>query len=199
MNLFNLSLQLNGLPIHKAKSFLKTIQQKDGQQFEAYLAAKKKEIVAYHLQNNPFYESFGKTVDVNDWNSIPIMTKRDLQQPLPQRLSDGFTIKNVYVNKTSGSSGDPFVFAKDKFCHTLTWAVIQDRFGWYGLNFNRSRQARFYGILLDKKGYFKERFKDWLSKRYRFSVFDLSDVAFEKLLKTFTWRLDYRARDRRAQ
>lgn len=114
------------------------------------------------------------------------MTKSDLQHPLKDRLSTGFSTKNVYVNKTSGSSGNPFVFAKDKFCHALTWAIIKDRFGWFGLHFNNSKQARFYGIPLDKKGYFKERFKDVLSNRFRFFVFDLSDAAFEKHLKKFS-------------
>ena len=120
------------------------------------------------------------------------MTKQDLQQPLANRLSNGFTPNNTYVNKTSGASGDPFIFAKDKFCHGLTWSIIQNRFGWYGLDFNSSRQARFYGIPLDKKGYYKERIKDLLSKRFRFSVFDLSNTAFENHLKIFeSTKFDY--------
>ncbi|MBT8304501.1 MAG: phenylacetate--CoA ligase family protein, partial [Bacteroidia bacterium] len=142
-------------------------------------------ILTYHHENNTFYRSFVKQGDLTDWNSVPVMTKRHLQKPLDHRLSDGFTPKNTYVNKTSGSSGDPFIFAKDKYCHAMTWAVIQDRFGWFGIDFNTSRQARFYGIPLDKKGYYKERFKDLLSKRHRFSVFDLSDHAFTKLLDDF--------------
>ena len=104
---------------------------------------------------------------------------------MKDRLSEGFTTKNVYVNKTSGSSGDPFVFAKDKFCHAMTWVIILNRFGWFDLDFNSSKQARFYGVPLDLKGYYKERFKDTLSNRFRFSVFDLSDAAFEKHLKIF--------------
>ena len=67
----------------------------------------------------------------------------------------------------------------------MTWAIIQDRFGWFNLDFNSSKQARFYGIPLDTKGYYKERFKDVLSKRFRFSVFDLSDAAFENHLNIF--------------
>ena len=120
------------------------------------------------------------------------MTKRHLQQPLGKRLSDGYTAKNVYVNKTSGSSGDPFIFAKDKWCHALTWAEIMNRFGWFGIDFNTSKQARFYGIPLDKKGYYKERLKDWFGNRYRFSVFDLSDRAFENVLSKFkSTKFDY--------
>ena len=185
MNLFDLSLQLNGFPIKEASRVLKTIQNTSETNFEAYVEDKKREIIAYHLKNNPFYKSFANKVDLSDWNTIPILTKKDLQKPLEERLSKGFKKNAIYVNKTSGSSGDPFVFAKDKFSHALTWAVIQNRFGWHYLNFNSSKQARFYGIPLDKKGYYKERFKDKLSSRFRFSVFDLSDAAFEKHLKTF--------------
>ncbi|WP_053989933.1 phenylacetate--CoA ligase family protein [Mangrovimonas sp. TPBH4] len=185
MNLFDLSLQLNGFPIHRARMTLKKIQQYSEPEFEAYLDHRKQAIFEYHLKHNPFYSSFAKSTSGNYWNTVPIMTKRDLQQPLEERLSKGFAIKDVYVNKTSGSSGDPFIFAKDKFCHALTWAVIQNRFGWHGLDFNSSKQARFYGIPLDKKNYYKERFKDYLGNRYRFSVFDMSDQALEECLRKF--------------
>jgi len=192
LNLFDFTLRLKGFPIRKARSILKEIQQKNDVDFESYVNSKKKDIVNYHLKHNSFYKSFASEANPLLWNSIPVMTKRDLQQPLAQRLSEGFFTKNVYVNKTSGSSGNPFVFAKDKFCHAMTWAIIQDRFGWYNLDFNRSKQARFYGIPLDLKSHYIEHFKDVLSKRLRFSVFDLSDAAFEKHLNTFqSKRFDY--------
>ena len=192
MRLFDFSLKVNGFAINKAKTALAQIQAKTDLEFETYVEAQKKAIVSYHLEHNPFYKSLGKSIDLNDWNSVPIITKRHLQQPLEQRLSDNFTPKNVYVNKTSGSSGDPFIFAKDKWCHALTWAEIMNRFGWYGIDFNSSKQARFYGIPLDKKGYYKERLKDYFGNRFRFSVFDLSDSAFETaLIKFKTTHFDY--------
>jgi phenylacetate-CoA ligase len=95
---------------------------------------------------------------------------------LLERLSKGYSASNSYINKTSGSSGTPFIFAKDKYCHALTWASNKYRFGWYGIDFNSSYQARFYGIPMDFIGNKKERFKDFLSHRYRFSIFDLSDA-----------------------
>ena len=185
MRLFDFTLKMNGFPIDKAKLTLSQIQDQDSVSFEQYIKAKRNAIVSHHLEHTSFYKSIGKSIQINDWNSVPVMTKSDLQQPLEQRLSNGYSKANVYINKTSGSSGDPFIFAKDKFCHALTWAIIQDRFSWFDLDFNRSRQARFYGIPLDKKGYYKERFKDALSNRFRFSVFDLSDTAFETLLRKF--------------
>jgi len=184
-NLFNLSLRLNGFPLKEATAEFEKIKLVSEDKFEEYLNQKKKEIVAYHLKNNKSYQDFiGKTSYAN-WEELPIMTKKEFQKPLSERLSDGFTIKSVYVNKTSGSSGDPFIFAKDKFCHALTWANIVTRFDWFNINFNSSLQARFYGIPLDFIGNKKERIKDLLSNRYRFTIFDLSDAVLEKVLITF--------------
>ena len=185
MKLFDFSLQLNGFPIKEATDVLKTIQNINESDYSEYLDSKKQEIITHHLENNAFYKSFANNVDIPDWSSVPIMTKKDFQQPLEDRLSKHYTNYDIYVNKTSGSSGEPFIFAKDKFSHAITWAIIKNRFGWYNLDFNNSKQARFYGIPLDKKGNFKERIKDRLSNRFRFSVFDLSDSAFENHLKKF--------------
>lgn len=185
MKPFDLTLKLNGFPLTEAKQVLKTIQTKNETEYIAYLQQQRLFILNYHLKHNNFYKTFVQNIDINNWNSVPVMTKSHLQQPLKQRLSDGFTPNNVYVNKTSGSSGDPFIFAKDKFCHALTWAEIQDRFGWYNIDFNSSLQARFYGIPLDTVGYYKERLKDKLTKRYRFSIFNLSDSALQTCLEQF--------------
>lgn len=185
LRLFDLSLHIYGFPIKRARPFLAEIQQMDDNGFSDYVIERRTAIFQYHLKNNSFYKTLAKDCNPKDWATVPVMTKRDLQQPLEKRLSDGFKNSTVYVNKTSGSTGDPFVFAKDKWCHALTWAIIMDRFSWFGVDFNFSKQARFYGIPLDGKGRFKERLKDRFSKRHRFSVFDLSDEAFEVCLKKF--------------
>ena len=150
LNLFNLSLRFNGFPIGKAERVLREIHEKSESDFETYIDQKRKAIVSYHLKHTPFYKSLTKNANLLDWNTIPVMTKRDLQQPLKHRLSENYSVKNVYINKTSGSSGDPFVFAKDTFCHALAWAIFKEWYGWYSI-FNK-KQARFYGMPLDKKG-----------------------------------------------
>ena len=153
--------------------------------YDNYVNQKKMEIVEYHLKHNKSYQEFVGKKSFDNWDELPIMTKKEFQKPLLERLSEGFTTSNVYVNKTSGSSGDPFIFAKDKFCHALTWSNIIYRFGWFGIDFNSSLQARFYGIPLDFIGNKKERIKDILSHRYRFTIFDLSDAVLEKVLLKF--------------
>lgn len=185
MNLFELSLRWNGFPIEEAKRQLEAIQAIPEADYFQYVSEKRNAMVQFHLENNPFYQTFTEGKKLAAWEEVPVMQKKDLQKPLQERLSRGFTSKKVYVNKTSGSSGHPFIFAKDKFSHALTWAEIFNRFGWYGLDFHHSLQARFYGIPLDPIGYQKERLKDRLGSRYRFPIFDLSDEKMEQFLKVF--------------
>lgn len=191
-NFFNLSLKLNGFPIEKAKKKLQEIIAVSENDYPAFIENKKREIVEFHLKNNSYYKDFIGIDSFENWEDLPIMTKKDFQKPLRERLSNGYSEKNVYINKTSGSSGNPFVFAKDKFCHALIWANIMRRFDWYKINFNHSLQARFYGMPLDFIANKKLRIKDFLSHRYRFTIFDLSDAAIEKILKKFkTKKFDY--------
>ncbi|CAA9199722.1 hypothetical protein FLA105534_02748 [Flavobacterium bizetiae] len=192
ISLFDISLRLNGFPVKKAKAELDEIVNLSEEEYVLFLQNKKKEIVDFHLKNNPFYKNLVRNKTVEKWEYLPILNKQNLQKPLEERLSKGYSRKDVYVNKTSGSSGTPFVFAKDKYSHALTWASNIMRFGWFGIDFNHSYQARFYGIPMDFIGYQKERLKDFLTHRFRFPVFDLSDEVLEKFLKKFkTKKFDY--------
>jgi phenylacetate-CoA ligase len=183
MNLIDYSLILNKFPVKQAQKELQEIQKLSDIDFEIYIKNKKEEIVNFHLNNNDFYKSFVSKKKW-DWNSLPILQKEDLQLPLEKRLSEGYTLKNIFKNNTSGSTGNPFSFAKDKFSHALTWSIIKNRFNWHGLY--GEKQARFYGMPKKMVGKGKELTKDFLSHRFRFNVFDLTDVAFDKWINKFS-------------
>jgi phenylacetate-CoA ligase len=191
-SLFDLSLRLNSFPIKKAKADLDKIVKLSANEKANFIENQKKIIVNFHLKNNSFYKQLVGNSTFKDWEKLPVLNKTNLQQSLKKRLSKGYNINNVYLNKTSGSSGTPFIFAKDKYCHALTWASNFMRFGWHNINLNTSYQARFYGLPKDIVGNTKERLKDFLSRRYRFSVFDLSDENLEIFLINFrTKKFDY--------
>jgi phenylacetate-CoA ligase len=185
MKLFNLSLKLARFPLKKAQAHFGAILAVPAYEYETYIRQKKAEIVEYHLKNNSFYRELCKNKNTDDWKDLPVLKKTDLQQPLSKRLSDGFIEKDVYVNKTSGSSGTPFIFARDKFCHALTWTSIIWRFKNHGIQLNNSFQARFYGMPLRRKDYFLIRLKDYFSNRYRLSILDFSDEGIEKIINQF--------------
>ena len=188
MKIFEWTLRLNGFPIKKAKAHLAKVQSIPSQKYEAHINSLRERILQHHCQNNPFYKSFLEKHSCaveTAWESIPVMDKSILQRPLAERLSEGFSEKTSYIGRTSGSSGIPLVYAKDPFCHALTWAENMDRFGWHGINLNTSYQARFYGIPLERKKYYKELIKDRFAKRQRFPIFDLSEEKLAYFLSVF--------------
>jgi phenylacetate-CoA ligase len=190
--LFDLSLQFNGYPIRKAKAELQKIASFTASEKVDFIENKKREIVAFHLNNNPFYQNLVGKKSFTNWSDLPILNKQNLQQPLKDRLSKGYSTKNINVSKTSGSSGNPFIFARDKYSHALFWASIADRYGWYEIDLNRSYQARFYGIPMNFIGYQKERIKDFMSDRFRLPIFNLSDPVLENFLTHFkSKKFDY--------
>ena len=91
---------------------------------------------------------------------------------------------NIYISNTSGSSGKPLFFAKDRNSHSMSYAIIEDRMNWHNLKLN-SKEARFWGIPLENISYYKEKLKDLLMNRVRFSVFDLSDQILNKFYEKF--------------
>lgn len=181
LKLFEWTLRLNGFDIAFAKAELKRIQSNNNQY---YVESAKIDIVNHHKKFNSFYQNFAGTNSTWDWESLPIMTKTSLQQPLETRLSNDFQ-KDVYKGKTSGSSGHPFIYAKDKHCHALSWASFFDKYQWYDIDLNHSKQARFYGTPLNPLNYYKEKLKDKLANRYRFPIFNLNDETLAQIAHTF--------------
>jgi phenylacetate-CoA ligase len=192
LKLFDLSLQLNGYPLRWAKQQLNSVLQLSASNFEQQLEQQKKALLDFHLQHNSFYQKkIGARQNIA-WEDLPILQKRDYQVPLSDRFSTGYSEKNCYLNKTSGSSGDPMVFAKDKNCHALIWANIMRKFAWHGIDFNRSYQARFYGMPMAFWPKKLLRIKDFLSNRYRMNIFDLSDEGLDVIIQQFSRkRFDY--------
>lgn len=173
MTVFEFSLHINCFPIIWAKKQLKYLSGK--------MIDRRDAIVAWHLHENPYYRTIIGNKDITRFEDLPIITKHDLQKPLEQMLSNGYTTKNVFISSTSGSSGHPFFFAKDKRSHALTHAIILDLYANLGLT-PKDKQARFYGVPLSGNGKYKEKIKDFLSNRVRFHVFDLSDEQLSKYL-----------------
>ncbi|MBK8982152.1 MAG: phenylacetate--CoA ligase family protein [Ignavibacteria bacterium] len=160
-------------------------------EFKKWQNEKKWEAVNYHFKNNQFYKKKLNNSLPSVWKKIPILKKEDFQISLDNLISDTIDKKDLYTGYTSGSSGHPFRYAKDKFSHAMTWALIKDRYNSYGISLD-SKQARFYGIPLEKMEYYSEKTKDLLANRVRFPVFDLSDNALGNFLEIFRkTKLDY--------
>ncbi|MCB9044851.1 MAG: phenylacetate--CoA ligase family protein [Chitinophagales bacterium] len=184
MSLFEKILQLKGYPIGKAKADLIRLQSMSKDEFIHWQTEKAWQIAKLHFDNNALYKQLVGNIFPDRWEDLPVVTKKDLQLPLQQMLSSGIKLSDCHTGSTSGSSGTPFFYAKDKMAHAMTWAVIADRYSWYGIDLS-SKQARFYGIPKELLANKKEVFKDGFMNRQRFSVFDLSDKALDGFIKRF--------------
>jgi phenylacetate-CoA ligase len=191
LSLFEKILQLKGYPFAQAKAELARLQSMSADEFINWQQEKAWQQVRFHHQHNPLYRKLAGNILPERWEDLPVVTKKDLQQPLDSIITKGVHLKNCHTGNTSGSTGTPFFYAKDKMAHAMTWAVIADRYSWYGLTL-ASGQARFYGIPKEFLANKIEMLKDRLMNRERFSVFDLSDKALEQFIYQFrNSRFDY--------
>jgi phenylacetate-CoA ligase len=180
--IFKGALLLNGFPINEAlNNYSHLLNNPIDNQNRAF-----KQFI-YFKEKSAFYKKFlfNKRIEpINHWNMVPIISKKDFQVGM-DKVIEGWNSKELHIHNTSGSSGTPFYFAKDKFCHAMTWAHTNAKFSEHDLQLGASCQARFYGIPLDGFKYCKERLKDMLSARIRFPVFDLSDIRLAEMVKIF--------------
>lgn len=180
LKLFDTILKIKGFPIAEAKKTFQELLRATKKDIEE----KKQAIVAHHIADNPFYKSLAIT-NPKSWNDLPVLTKRDLQQPLKNRLSTSYTLSNVFKGKTSGSSGHPFTFAKNKHAHAMTWAAFHHAYNQHGLDLNSSLQARFYGIPLSGIARYAELVKDFVSYRKRFPIFNMNEEVLDGYVSRF--------------
>lgn len=178
---FEKTLSVNGFPI--------ALAQKEFERITTLVNPQKRalEIFKYHIDNNNFYHRFLKNKAVStftQWTDIPIISKQDFQVDLFQIIGQ-HRKQSLHIHNTSGSTGTPFYFAKDKFCHAMTWAYTDYRLSEHQINLGKTLQARFYGIPLGGLKYRKERLKDVLAARVRYPVFDLSDSTLDKVVNDF--------------
>src|SRR5690606_25468126 len=101
---FDLTLIANGFPLADARAEFNNILSIPAKDYDSHLSNARKAIADHHLEHNPYYRKLAINADSADWNSLPILTKANLQVPLAHRLSDGYSENSIYVNKTSGSS-----------------------------------------------------------------------------------------------
>ncbi len=83
------------------------------------------------------------------------------------------------MESTSGSSGNPLRFKVDREFAAGFRAEMYRGHQWAGLDVG-AKEARFYGIPMDSYANAKERVKDFLMNRKRFSVLDLSDASMKE-------------------
>ena len=132
----------------------------------------------FHFSNNNFYNKKIGDALPDNWNDIPKITKSDLQGDMDDILTKTIEKNDIYISNTSGSSGHPFYFAKDKMLIQELGAYWAIRYSEIGLSL-KSKEAKVLWNTKRVKKFLIEKLKDLLLNRVRFPVFDLSDDILE--------------------
>ena len=118
--------RLAGYNINKSKKFLKKLKFLSNEEFWKIQKSRRNDIFIYHYNNSFFYkeivDNYNINIDIFNWGDIPIMKKENFQNFSLQSNSKLYKKFQIYSANTSGSTGQPFTFYKDKKCHSLCWA-----------------------------------------------------------------------------
>jgi phenylacetate-CoA ligase len=172
MYLFETVLKWKGYDLKQAAAEIRSIEALPPADRQAWVQKQCRDIARYHFDHNPFYRATCGDQFPDNWTELPVLTKKHFQRPLADLVNPDMPLKSLYVANTSGSTGNPFYFAKDKFAHALTWANIFRYYQRCGIQ-SSDLQARFFGIPLAGKSLLIEQIKDLTMNRVRFPVFYL--------------------------
>lgn len=182
MKIFDFILKTKGFNIKKAVQKIDNLHNMSTDEFYDWVEIKKWKIAKFHYLNNPQYKSLVGNSFPDNWSDLPIIEKKYFQTDIERILSTGYTTNNTYIASTTGSTGKPLWFAKNKFAHAMTWAMLKNRYRVNGINISK-RQGRFWQIPKSLKLYYTEKLKDIIMNRSRFTVEELNDSTFSKILK----------------
>jgi len=184
MSIFETIYSLRHTRIDIAKQDIERLHNLSHEEFNRWQEEKRWEMARHHYNNNSRYHQLVGTAFPERWEELPIVEKYHFQADLDDLISRPYMLSNLYVNKTSGSSGTPFVFTKDYYTQARVWAARKLFWQEHGLTFS-SNQAMFYRKATGTKKRVVEKIKDIILNRYRFSATEVSQKDHEKWVQIF--------------
>ena len=144
-------------------------------------------LLAHAYETVPFYrdrfDALGLTPrDIRspeDFARLPALTKQELRSQRIRLLSSTHP-RRASIVTTSGSSGDPVSVLRDRISTAYHRAAKLRGHRWFGIDIG-DREARIWGVPADVRARIRERIKDILMNRIRWSAYQLDPNA----LRTF--------------
>jgi len=185
---FNWKKWLLMYPVHAARGEWIPLYRREIQECESlapnelhrFQSAKVARLLRHCYHNDPYYrpllEGFVNRNDSDQplsfLNKLPFLTKEIINRETAKRR---VRWRHLDRRSTSGSTGFPLTFHKDRLATAYMEAVQNYACQWHDISVGEP-QGRFWGMPAGAKGKITE-LKDLLKNRVRFSAFDLSDEA----------------------
>ena len=157
------------------------------------------DILNYANDHNHYYKKLfaensidvKRIKDASDFMKIPILTKEAINLKANEMISTDS--RRISKRKTSGSTGIPLVFVKDRDATAYMDAMMHEVYSWYGIELG-DRQGRIWGMPLGFKARTFTQIKDLLLNRKRMVSFEINrsnSIDFYNILKKFKARFLY--------
>lgn len=192
----DLIFKLIGEDVSGSMVELRKVEQLDSENVEKYKLNKLKNLMEFACDNSVFYGSlFGdELANGVDPQEILFQMKPIDKQVIRENFEDMICEKAPGGWRcTSGTSGSPFVFPKDKRALSYMDGMMFSVYRWHGID-PGDRQARLWGRAVGRVAGFSQKMKDFVLGRKRLSVFAMNDVSCREYfysLKKFKPRYFY--------
>lgn len=132
------------------------------------------ECIEFARKNSHYYTKLlsnqGKIDSIEKLLRLPILDKKQIQENFDDIIVEKPNIKYI-SDSTSGSTGTPLKIRINKEAHARHFAAKCRALMWHGVNFY-DRQARPWGLTLDKRERIYWRIRDVLQNRIRFVAYE---------------------------
>ncbi len=147
-------------------------------------------LVKYAYQNTVYYREIMDNanlkpediVSLSDIEKLPILTKKIIQERMPDMLSRQYAQSELIKDSSGGSTGEPTIYYKDLARHNLRRAdqIRHDR--WSGWDIGK-RKALVWGAQRDLKAVqsFREHIiARYIERQWELDAFEMSDQEMDK-------------------
>jgi len=127
---------------------------------------KLRSLLAFAMERNDYFRRKYNGVDAYaEFCKLPVLTKQELRENY-QRLVTRGCERKVSLVKTSGSTGEPLKFYRDRLVFGYTLASVYRAHRWHGLDLG-AKEGMLWGIPSSWKNKVKMRARDFLLNRFR--------------------------------
>jgi phenylacetate-CoA ligase len=189
--MLELVYKLRGEDVPAAMYELKNLENSDPETVATYKERKLRGLLDFVGRECSFYRDIvsqkipasGNGSAFEALQELPAVDKWTIKNNLGGFMTHG---EKTSWRSTSGTTGTPFVFPKDRHASAYMDAMMYCAYAWHGIG-PLTRQARIWGSAIGRKGKVAQKVKDRFLGRKRLSAFEITDANcrryFFQLLK----------------
>lgn len=176
--LFHTIEYIRGEHVHLYLNQLEKNQYLDSHEIRQLQNNKLQKLLSNTLQHNDFYKEKYKGRDVfGAFETLPVLTKDELRDNYQEIVSKNRSNRLDLV-ETSGSTGLPIQFYRDRTTFGYTLAALYRAHRWWNLDIGH-KEAMLWGVPVSVKGKIRAKIKDKLLNRFRENEYNITPTTFK--------------------